>query len=378
MIAPLSLTLLLAVAPPIDRNHNPPQPDLINATSNAAISSAVESTVSDKLTTKYETMLNEAKAADDQVREQLKLVLDAISTGLVILGTVISILVAWGFSEIAKVKKTRKDAENLTRDVNKYILSQVKLAIERDWAVLGPLLDQLPPISDEDALVNAPPRVIQPEQALAYQEADSLIVLGDKLNAISDPENASGYFVKLAHYWWAIHDWPRAASRSKRAIEISPTSPQAYWEYGAGALNRASVETDMALKLSLLRDSERCILTAQRLKIEDDSGVSYKLGCIYDTREDHDSAISCYKQALEDKNLPGQKRAKYGYNLACSLSKAGALQEAIAVLRPIIAQEKNWLLAQEDPDFDNLRNSDAAKLELGRLIQAGRMTATGS
>jgi len=382
MWAFLSLVILATSATPQPRltysplTEDKPPVEGMQLPTNAV--SEIENTISEKLDSKYERMLNDAKSGDDRIREQLSIMLDGIMYGLAVLGTIISVLVIWGFVEIKNVRKVRESAEELTLNIDKHIISQVRTAVEKDWGVLETLLNELPHISDEAKLANTPPSKVPSELALAYEEADSLIVLGDKLNAIGNPEKASSYFVKLARYWWVSESWPRATARSKRAIEINPTSPHAHWEYGIGLLNRVGREKEAAIKLPLLIEAESYIHAAKRLKIDDESKVFNKLGWIYDERRDYTSAIYYYGKALESATLSQSKRAKYGYNLACSLAKTGSLKESLRVLEPIMALEDNWRLAESDPDFESLRQTEDTRGLFQELIQRGRKTATGS
>ncbi len=317
-------------------------------------------------------MLSEAKAADDSIREQLSLMLNVIAVGLAFVGVIISLLGVWGFVEVRKVKQIREEAKELTQNIEKHILAQVKTAIETAWSGLEPLFEELPLVGDDSQLASAPTPSISPDFALQWEEADALVTLGDKLNALGTPQKATAYFVRLADYWWVVESWPRATSRSQRAIALSPTSAEAHLAYATGLLNRARREQEAKIKLQVLADAERYLLTARRLKVANEALVLHHLGWTYDEREDYPKAIEYYRSALRIKNIPPESQAKYGYDLACTLAKAGQLREALDELKPIMSLEENWRLAETDADFDNIRNSPTEASELAKIIKEAK------
>jgi tetratricopeptide (TPR) repeat protein len=337
-------------------------------TPSVSSASAVEPQLIERLDSRYEKMLREARTkADDRFRDYMSYVLAAATVVLTALALIFVALVVLGFREIRKLKRERRKVVKLRRDLDEHIVVHIKHSIEK--SVERTAFENLPPLGDPTQLAGTHVSV-PPEIRLPYEETDAMVVLGDKLDALGDADKATGYFNRLAAYWWKAGDWARGAARSKRAIEISPTSAMAYVVYATGLMDRSSQTTDLPTKLQLLADAERHLQTARTLTPENRAVFLRKLGWIYDERQDFPRAIEYYRRALRER-LDPPTRARYRYDLACTLCKAGYLQEALDELRHIIALNDNWKLASRDPDFKNLRNSWAGA-EFEALIEEGR------
>jgi tetratricopeptide (TPR) repeat protein len=402
----LMVAAALMLAPPGAAQSKPPAPEPSsdresNSQAGAGVNrlgepqpaqpaSTIERQLIERLDSRYEKVLHEAAARGDRFRDYITFILAAATLVLAALGAMFVILAAVGFREIRQLTELR-------RGLDDHIVAHIKKSIQMAWSGLDSTFGQLPPLGDSSQLAGRE-EAFSPELRLPYEETDALVVLGDKLDALGGADKGTYYFNHLAEYWWRVGDWARGAARSERAIAISPTSHTAYEVYAIGLMNRSSGITiaEIRTKLQLLAEAERLVRLAWQLnpairpgilhspariyhhlgRIFNAQGwVYHSLGWIYDERRDLARAIEFYRMALRERLAPAF-RARYRYDLACALCKAGQLQEALAELRPIIALENSWQLALTDPDFENLRRFTAPQFEA--LIEEGRKATNNS
>jgi tetratricopeptide (TPR) repeat protein len=339
----------------------------------------IEQQLTERLDTKYEKMLREAKERDDQLREQMSCLLTTTTYWTAILGLAITLLAIAGFREIYQIHKERKKVEELRHDLDRHIVGHIKTSIEAAWSGLGSQFEKLPPLGDKRRLAGSRPEAVSRENRLPYEETDTLVVLGDRLDALGGSDKATVYFSQLADFWWVVGDWARGAARSRRALEIGPTSYQAHLGYATGIMAQSSRlgSLEIKSKLLLLAEAERLLVRARQLRPGPDPSIQHKLGWIYDERGDFNKATEAYRVAMREAITPDSK-ARYGYDLACALAKTGRIEEALNELRPIIALQENWNLAQTDPDLQGLRQSQEHKDEFAALIEAGKKAATNN
>jgi tetratricopeptide (TPR) repeat protein len=387
-LAPLAACLLLSPAPVASALQAAIPPRGVAAPSTGAanpsslsidpsqVEAGIERHLVEKLEARYEKMLRDAKERDDQIREQLTVILDATAGGLAAAGLLFAVLAVFGFRGISQLRnerkkaiKERKKVKRLKRDIDRIILAHVKASIERAWSGLETQFHSLPEIGDQQRLSGSARLPIAAEEKQAYEETDLLLVLGDKLDALGSAEKATTYFNRLATFWWASGDWARATARSRRALEISPTSFAALVVYAKGQMDRSSrlPAAETRTKLLLLAEAERLLTRARLLKPEESAQLNHKLGWISDERGDFPRAAELYRRALSEQLTP-EVRARYGYDLACTLCRDGQLQEALEVLEPIINLDDNRRLAAIDPDFEPLRQSALHKVQFAALV----------
>jgi tetratricopeptide (TPR) repeat protein len=331
-----------------------------------------------RLEIKFETMQTKAEAAlakaekgDDQIRQQMSVMLTFTTWSLGFLGIVISGIAIWAGIEVGRVGKARKTAEKITAKIDARVMALVKEAVGKAMKTAS---TELPRLADEARLVTDPVPCIAPEDRLKYEEADYLMTLGYRMDAIGDKEQIANYYMDLAHCWWLVGDWARASSRSKRAISSNPTSAQVYWKFAEGLIHRIGRrEADTATQLELLGEAEQNIDTAQQLRYDDLAEIEYKKGWIADERKDYPGAIAHYQRAI-DRVKKREREVQYRYDFACTLAKVTKIDEAIAQLK-IIANER-WDMAQREPDFAGIRNSPDHRAGFEALIAEGKRASS--
>lgn len=362
------LMLLAVAAPPLppppnhisDRKEEAGMPAVLPSDV-AVMSAGIESDISAKLDDKYEKLLRDAKSADDQIRDQLSLIINFTIVVLTVAALSFAMLafVGWNLKKDAKklvddaksdadevLRKARaaqQDADGIRGKIDEYVRKGVgQLVTDVVWDQLRVTFSKLPPIKPEMPLASAPPLVLSPAIVMEHEEADTLLVLLDKIDAlVVDPATAAGYFMKLARFWWIRRDWPHAMARSKRATTIVPDSAEAHYKYGICLSKVAFHQKELGAKLRCLADAERELLLAQRLG-DDRSIVIYDLGWIYDERESYEEAIATYERAIaraliDNPTLP----PTIEYNIACSLAKAHRLDESLERLARCIDLKNN-------------------------------------
>jgi tetratricopeptide (TPR) repeat protein len=99
------------------------------------------------------------------------------------------------------------------------------------------------------------------------------------------------------------------------------------------------------------------------------AAVLHWLGWICDERQDYAKAIIYYRQAIAASGASEPNTNDYKYDLACSLAKAGQLQDALNILREVASVDKNWESIPEDEDFDKIRDDPSARAELERMLK---------
>jgi tetratricopeptide (TPR) repeat protein len=329
-----------------------------------------------RLDEKHERYLAQAEKREAELREQMTLMMTVIGDVLTALAVILVFLGAWGLVEMRKLRRLRREAEKLISDPDAHIRNVVRSAIDSTWSGLEGLFRQLPPFGGGRRLATDPKPMIAPAVALEYEDMDILILLGERLNAIGDAKKSARYLRALAKYWWTKEDWPRGASRSKRAIARNPVSARAHLEYANGLAYRASREPDPRLKIDLLTEAEREVRVAMGLaRRTRPACFLHKLGWIHDERGEYIEAADLYRRAIQDRGLTPEQRADYRYDLACALTKAGRLGAAIDELRLVLAVGENWRLAQDDPDLKALRESSSTRAEFKRIIEEARSSS---
>ncbi len=358
----------------------------------------IERQIVERLDSRYEKILRGANEEDGRLREQMTLILDGTTFALTVILFILAVLAFAGIREFRQVIKTQRDAaarmvasseqaaqetkkildeaaletqkvRDLSAGLDQRILEHVKGSIEKTWSGLMLHFDQLPTIGDKQRLAGSAPDLVSPEARQAYEEADLLVVLGDKLGSLGGAEKATTYFNHLARFWWGVEDWARATARSRRAIELAPTCFDAYLTFAIGLMDRSDrpPAPDTATKLRLLAEAEWLLATARELKPEEAAQIVHRLGWIADEKGNFARAADLYANALTGQLTP-ELQGRIGYDLACAQCKLGQLQEAIDTLKPIIDLDDNRRLAATDPDFENLRQSSTLKVHFANLI----------
>jgi hypothetical protein len=343
--------------------------------------SEVERAVAAKLEPRYDKMLRDARAEDERLRGHLSVLVAGIEYGLVVLSIILTGLAAFGFNEFRNVRKLRKEAnkarvvsESITSNMEIHLRKAVETGVQAAWEAPSRTFADLPTISDQP-LASSPPPAITPETMMMYEEADILLVLADRLTAISNQEQGAAFFIKLARYWWLVENWPRAIARSLRAVELAPKSIEAHLMFSSCLFYKAIHSVvDADEKKRLLTEATAHAKTAQQLqKNGNNSLLLYRLGFIADEMEDYAAAKSYYRQAIDAEGRGADTLVTRfcKYNIACSLTKEGNLSEALKALSAVINRDDNWRYARTDPDLLALRESKTMRDEFFALLHWG-------
>lgn len=170
---------------------------------------------------------------------------------------------------------------------------------------------------------------------------------------LAEAHTSLGY-VLLNRDW----DWKAAEREFGRAIELSPSSAQAYQWYAHAALYRrryeeAAQRADRARELDPLSvliqnesgwpahhggDNHTALSRFERAASMDPTFAMahYNIGNIHEFRGDLETAIACYRRAVE---LSGRMPFTVSF-LAAALARTGEQEEARACLNELLAQEK--------------------------------------
>jgi tetratricopeptide (TPR) repeat protein len=291
----------------------------------------------------------------------------------------------FGFREFASIQKLREGAERLLaaaladadqaqKAVSAATVELVK-AQERFATAAGELESQGKRLSDMARaafdqidtffeqlksiegvwVVGTPAPLIPADISLAYEEADVVLVVCDRLGWITHEPRASRYFSKLGRYWRTVGNYPRALARMQRAVSLDQNAAWPHLELGRTLAYQASESTlDTEQKRAVLDQAERTVRRAQELG--KDANTLESLAWILDEKGEFADAVTAYREA-RDLNRRGV--AEQGgdedwgltYNLACALAKWGKAEQAGVELATILNKGDYGRLANEDPDL---------------------------
>jgi tetratricopeptide (TPR) repeat protein len=297
------------------------------------------------------------------------------------LGTVI-------YGEYGLVKDARANLKKANDDAaaSSAIIKQLEQASERvkvsydratafDVAAANALteiakyLESLPDV-ELPAILGGPPEFPTPDEVMKMEEADMVIVLGEKVTPL-DPRKFGRAFLSLGKYWRQVGNYARAIARYSRATQLDPTS----WEAFEG-LARLYVELAAQrgrtpeAKERLLELSESWCKQAD--KVGGQQAKTYcDLGAIADLRRDFPKAIGFYQQA--QKLDPEGKILGAFYNPACIYAlELEDYENALAELAKINPRDKMRELVKGDSDFDKLRSDQSFGPRLSALMQTAK------
>ena len=204
-----------------------------------------------------------------------------------------------------------------------------------------------------------------------HEEADILLVLADKTNAV-EKSKLVNVFITLGFDWRIVRNYPRALARFARALEIDPRAPRAHAglcvTYYTLALNPRWQARQKEALLVLADMSCNALLEIA----PHDPDAWFHRGWIADERGDFGVAVDAYSRARE---LDPAGDSYVMFNMACSYSKWGRQAEAFTALSEVIGVDHNWEDAERDSELQRLRDDPELGPRLADLVSRERERA---
>lgn len=207
----------------------------------------------------------------------------------------------------------------------------------------------------------AGPPAVPADVSLAFEEADILLVLCDRLDLLADREATSRYFVQIGRYWQVLGNYSRSLARLERAVANPGLPPvllaEGRWQIGRTLLQQAAAGRLDATQRDIWLDrAEKEIEDAIRLLGAPDANTLHDLGSVRYQRGDFTGAAERIREARE---LEREWVARNGgtvdwtttYNLARALAMAGHHDEALRELESIVDVPVCRDLARQESAF---------------------------
>jgi len=329
-----------------------------------AIASALEA----RLDAKYQGMLREARMEDARMRDQLSTISTVLQDILATLGLGIAGMSFFGYKKFTtvfrKLKKVHKEFTELVEshrpELDNLIVNKLRKQAERYG---GHLRKDFPLPSLEDRSLMALRPKMEREQAISYENFDSLVLLTDRIGAFENDTRAADHFLLLAGYWLMTGQWLQVIARAKRAIDLRPDSAEAALHYGICLCHQAATENDARSRQLLLREA------AGKLGLAEDLGglraeTLFRRGWVEEQRGEQTEAIRLYRASLA---LEERKPARLSTTcrLACSLAQLDNHRQALLELAPVVPAEVHACWVTDEPAFrESISSPDfCARLE---------------
>lgn len=258
---------------------------------------------------------------------------------------------------------------------------------------LGELKDQVErigaealPEPDLSVVVDGlPAPMVTPETTAVFEDADTTIMVGDRLGVqADDPQRSADHFRKLANFWRAAQDFPRAVRRLERARELAPAKPQVLLDLAITLAEWAKDKGEVgAAQGRRLERALGLLAEAEGLPGVDLPHLLFNRAWIFDEMAQPGAAVVSLREAQKEEESAAKKgnrqpRSSITYNLAAALTKSGDLDAAVTELGRVIHRDKNWESVEQDDDFDGLRSSPLHAEQLREMLKQAREAAAAS
>lgn len=230
--------------------------------------------------------------------------------------------------------------------------------------LLGPLRDEIArawdslPDMDRRWVLGSERPPVPTDVSIAFVELDQVLVISDRFGWLRESPDGPDYFLKFGRYWRRLGEYPRARARFERASELAPASAEIQLQLSKTfAFQAADMDAGDTRRVDLLVRAQRHLDEAHKLNGgQYDFGLLHHLAWLRDEQGDYQAAVSAYEAAMGIMQVEGDrdKLAAVGYNLACSLWKAGLFDRALAQLAAALIDESRVCHAEEDDDFFSL------------------------
>jgi tetratricopeptide (TPR) repeat protein len=204
--------------------------------------------------------------------------------------------------------------------------------------------------------------------AARHEEADIVLVLADKTNAVEKAKLVD-VFITLGIYWRIVRNYPRAVARFARALEIDPRAARAHAGLCVTYYTLACDARWQARQKATLLGLADASCDALMEITPDDPDAWFHRGWIADERHDFETAVRAYSRARE---LDPEGESYVMFNMACSYSRWGRQSDAFVALGEVIHVDNNWDDAERDPNLQALRDDPEYGPRLAELVRQAR------
>jgi len=221
-----------------------------------------------------------------------------------------------------------------------------------------------------------------PEIPIQFEDLDALFVICDRLKIPADAEIMVDGFLQLGRYWRVVvQDFPRALVRVERALALASTEALER----RCLLHRARVSIQWVTykpdehRSTRLEGARSDLKRVRQIQGRDDSSTLFERAWLADIEERFDAAADLWVRGREEGLQEGKSLHAdlwlFGYNLACTLSRGGRLQDALDELRSLVGNGSEWIrLASKDSDLEKLRKDPEWGRAFEELLEEGRRT----
>lgn len=262
-----------------------------------------------------------------------------------------SISTAQSKSEEARsaMERAAAQADASSKEYVAYVQG-LRTAVEKAWGDIDSAFEQLPAQHARWALHGGRRPQVDPAVDATFTDADTLLLVCDRLGIIADRNRSAEHLLKVAKYWRFKADYHRAEQRLRRAIERAPQNQKAH------------VDLARTFAYSAEGSPQRLESALGELKTAQGLGpptgeLLWLRGWVLDELARYDEAVEEYRASLP--LTVDEEKPFTTYNIACSLVHLGRVERAFAELESL---EPNRAIAdglEVDGDFALMREVPA-------------------
>jgi len=308
--------------------------------------------------------------------------LDFISVYGTIAAVLAGILGFMGAVEIYRSRALRQQADDLIKTAKDGAthVEQLRASLVNAWGKLD--IRSLPDVYAKSYIARVHHPSFAAEQRALWRDIDTVLSVADRLGIEVDKATSSENFTKLCRFWRLAEQYERAILRGRRAVELDPKNDRAHWQlsYALSYYCNASRESlDQTRRDAML---EEAIFFGRRAhSLQTTAQALDAIGWALDEQGLHRRASEFFARARDleatrAKKEGGTPDETYGYNLACSLCRAGDLNEALAALRSVLGSETDLDAVSKDPDLAALKESAEHRQIFSALLADTRSRLT--
>lgn len=225
-------------------------------------------------------------------------------------------------------------------------------------------------------------RELPPEEKVRIVDLDDLCVICDRLKIPTDLEMLIDSFLQMSRYWRFVDEYPKALVRVDRALDLASTEELER----RCRLHRARVFIQWVTykpgkRRNLhLENAKKDLDRIRTIQGGDDASTLFEEAWIADVEERYEEAVKLWTRSREAEMAAGKPEGlwRYGYNVACTLTRANRLEEAVGELRRLIGSGPAWIgLASTDPDLEKLKTHPEWGEELEKVLEEARLAISG-
>lgn len=270
----------------------------------------------------------------------------------------------------AEETEKRLDAAMTAAEKEVQLISDWRSSLSSAWADINAHFQELPILESEEVDgVEMPPIPI--EISSTFEDRDVILMLCDQLKIPADKTKSAEYFLKLACYWRLVKNYPRAIARVERAVDLAPDLSDARRDLARTLTHWAeTLPDDSSLRRERLKRALKVLEETRARLQEEDESLLFELAYTHDILGEFEAAAELYRKArtMDQEQAVAANQEEYWYltyNLACSLSLAGKLEEAFAEVTLFLERwPDRWKLVQKDPHLRRIRETSPWKEKL--------------